>query len=509
MVPIFSDKTAVDTVFVSLLDRTEAAVYVLDNENRFIYISHTIERITKYKSSDLLGKPISALVFQQNNQILDELLGDKTGKAVRRELWVIDADSTIVKCSITNLITDPDGRGHSIGIIGKAQAIDPEVEEKIRKFTMAVEQSPATVVITDKYGSIEYVNPKFSNLTGYSFNEVMGHNPRILKSGKQSPDFYRELWGTISSGREWRGEFHNLKKNGESYWESASISPIRNLSGEITHYVAVKEDITDRKNAEEEIRIREEILRKKNFEMERELQYAQFVVGKLLPEIPPQSDRLKVDFRYIPLEAIGGDFFSFNSLHDRGLGVFIGDVAGHGVSAALFLTLVRSATERLNGIQGTNPSRYIKDLNGELTERMVVLFLTALYGYFDFSSNDTVFRFAKGGHPPPVLYRAGNAEAKLLKSGGMPVGLFLNTEFQEISIDIKPGDRIYLYTDGIIEARNNSQEMLEPEGLLALVRRSGGMSLGESLDFILEEVGCFRESGQAEDDVIIIGFELL
>ena len=94
--------------------------------------------------------------------------------------------------------------------------------------------------------------PSSSKLTGYTLAEVLGKNPRILKSGEKSPEAYRELWQTITAGKEWRGEFHNKKKNGELYWESASISPIRDFAGRVTHYVAVKEDITARKQTEAE-----------------------------------------------------------------------------------------------------------------------------------------------------------------------------------------------------------------------------------------------------------------
>ena len=125
-----------------------------------------------------------------------------------------------------------------------------QAEEKIRKLSQAVEQSPASVVITNLNGDIEYVNSKFVEVTGFSFEEVYGENPRILKSGKQSPATYKELWNTISAGREWQGEFENRKKNGELFWESVSISPIRNKDGKITHFLAVKEDVTKRKNAE-------------------------------------------------------------------------------------------------------------------------------------------------------------------------------------------------------------------------------------------------------------------
>jgi PAS domain S-box-containing protein len=127
-----------------------------------------------------------------------------------------------------------------------------QMEEQLRELSRAVEQSPASIVITDCAGNIEYVNPRFINVTGYTMAEVLGKNPRILKSGEMSPEAYGVLWKTITTGNEWRGEFHNKKKNGELYWESASISPIRDSAGRVTHYVGVKEDITVRKQTETE-----------------------------------------------------------------------------------------------------------------------------------------------------------------------------------------------------------------------------------------------------------------
>ncbi|MFZ0825832.1 MAG: PAS domain S-box protein [Verrucomicrobiia bacterium] len=121
----------------------------------------------------------------------------------------------------------------------------------LHKLSRAVEHSQDSIVITDKAGNIEYVNPKFTDLTGYALDEVIGKNPRILKSGEMPPEKYKQLWKTIQAGGEWHGEFHNRKKNGELYWESASISSIADDSGKITHYLAVKEDITEhKKNAE-------------------------------------------------------------------------------------------------------------------------------------------------------------------------------------------------------------------------------------------------------------------
>jgi PAS domain S-box-containing protein len=139
--------------------------------------------------------------------------------------------------------------------------------ESLRKLSRAVEQSPASVIITDPTGAIEYVNPKFTQVTGYTFAEVLGQNPRILKSGRVPPETYAELWRAISSGEEWRGELVNRRRNGELLWEAASISPIVDEGGRVTHFVAVKEDITERKRAEEALaETREQLYRSQKLE---------------------------------------------------------------------------------------------------------------------------------------------------------------------------------------------------------------------------------------------------
>ena len=125
-------------------------------------------------------------------------------------------------------------------------------ENQLQKLSTAVEQSPAVVVITDPLGDIEYVNPMFTQLTGYSAEEVRGKNPRILQSGLLQKELYQDLWQTILSGRIWRGEFQNRKKNGELFWETAVISALLN-NGTITNFVAVKADVTEQKQYLQEL----------------------------------------------------------------------------------------------------------------------------------------------------------------------------------------------------------------------------------------------------------------
>ncbi len=128
-----------------------------------------------------------------------------------------------------------------------------EAEIRLRKLSRAVEQSPASIMITNTEGRIEYINPRFTQQTGYSAEEVLGQNPRLLQSGQTPREIYTQLWEALTHGREFHAEFVNKKKNGDLYYESASLSPIMNSRGEITHFLAVTENITDRKKAEAEI----------------------------------------------------------------------------------------------------------------------------------------------------------------------------------------------------------------------------------------------------------------
>jgi PAS domain S-box-containing protein len=125
-------------------------------------------------------------------------------------------------------------------------------EAKILRLSTAVEQSANSIVITDLNGNIEYANPRFYQVTGYTPEEVIGNNPRIVKYENSAVD-YKELWDTISSGNTWRGEFINKTKSGESFWEIATITPVKNDKGEIINYVAIKENITYRKKIEEQL----------------------------------------------------------------------------------------------------------------------------------------------------------------------------------------------------------------------------------------------------------------
>jgi PAS domain S-box-containing protein len=163
-------------------------------------------------------------------------------------------DGTLVILSI-NATPIKDNHGKFNGMIASIEDISElrQAEEKARKLARAVEESSVSVMITDKEGVIEYVNPFFTELTGYCFEEAKGKTPNILKSGHQSTAFYEKLWNTILSGRDYEGEFLNKKKTGELYWAKAVVSPITNSDGSIINFVSIKQDITEKKRIDEEL----------------------------------------------------------------------------------------------------------------------------------------------------------------------------------------------------------------------------------------------------------------
>jgi len=246
------------TLLRTIIDLIPDAVFVKDFEGRKILANKKeIEFSGKNSEDEVIGKTDYDLYpegeakrYSDEDQAvlksgipllnLEGKLIDKLGQIH----WLIGAKVPLL-----------DMHGQITGLVGVNHDFTErkQFEDELLKLSRAVEQSPASVVITDPEGYIEYVNTKFCEVSGYSKEEVAGKNSKILKSGFHNQEFYAGLWGKILSGKEWSGEFLNKKKNGEQYWESAQISPVINKEGDITHFVAIKEDITEKKKMIQEL----------------------------------------------------------------------------------------------------------------------------------------------------------------------------------------------------------------------------------------------------------------
>ena len=242
----------VDGVINNMMD----CLIVVSDKGNIQTVNQAALKLLCYKNSELLNKPLEIIIERGlpiNKLIVNHLLINESTGIVEKNLLTKDGRKIPVLFS-ASLMRSVDGNIQGIVCVATDITERKKAEIQISKLFSAVEQCTVSIVITDTNGTIEYVNPEFSLITGYSFKEAIGQNPRVLKSGEHGPEVYKELWETITSGKVWYGELHNKKKSGELYWESVSISPVRDTRGVITHFVGVKEDITERRKAEDQIK---------------------------------------------------------------------------------------------------------------------------------------------------------------------------------------------------------------------------------------------------------------
>jgi len=237
----------------SIVDNSDDAIIGKTLDGIIVSWNRGAEKIYGYTEEEVKGKSINIIVPPEHPEEVPAILEKiKAGEMVDHyETVRVKKDGSQISVALTvSPIKD-----EKMVIIGASSIVRDikerkKAEEEIYKLSYAIEQSASSIAITDIEGNLEYVNPKFCQATGYSFEEVKGQNPRVLKSGDQPDSVYKELWETIAAGKEWSGEFHNKRKDGSFFWELASISAIRNKEGIITHYLKVAEDITERKQAD-------------------------------------------------------------------------------------------------------------------------------------------------------------------------------------------------------------------------------------------------------------------
>ncbi|MCF6269649.1 MAG: PAS domain S-box protein [Melioribacteraceae bacterium] len=233
-----------------LVEQSNDAVYLLIDK-RFEIINPRFTEMFGYTLGEV-SKPefdfIQLIAPQSLNFIQERIEKYKKGEELKPiyEFAAVTKEGKEIECEVSTSIIQYKDKKATQGIIRNITE-RKKAEKKILQLSRAVEQTPVSIVITDLDGNIEYVNPKFTEMTDISYEEALGQNPRVLKSGEQPREFYHELWETINSGSIWSGEFHNKKKNGDLFWESAIISPIKDKEGKVTHFVAIKEDITEKK----------------------------------------------------------------------------------------------------------------------------------------------------------------------------------------------------------------------------------------------------------------------
>ncbi|HRI45942.1 MAG TPA: PAS domain S-box protein [Ignavibacteriaceae bacterium] len=225
-------------------------------ERKFAYVSPIVMEVTGYTQEEHYSDPDLGvkIIYPPDRELLNSLTTDPDVIKKPIILRWIKKDGQLIWVEQRN-VPIFDANNNLIAIEGIARDIteSKKAEEELRLLNRAIEQTPVSIVITNEKGNIEYINKSFIEKCGYSKEEIINQNPRILKSGYQSEKYYEELWRQIINGNTWAGEILNKKQNGELYWENATISPVHNDEGKITHFVGVKEDITEKKKMIQEL----------------------------------------------------------------------------------------------------------------------------------------------------------------------------------------------------------------------------------------------------------------
>jgi PAS domain S-box-containing protein len=362
-------------------------------------------------------------------------------------------------------------------------------EEMVRRLYNAVEQTADSVFITTREGIIEYVNRAFETTTGYSREEVLGQTPRVLKSGHYGPDHYRGLWKTILAGEVYRATNINRRKNGEEYYAEQTITPMVDPRGEVTHFVSVVKDMTERISQQ-----------KREIEME----YASRVQQQLYPKWAPKLDEFDIAGAVFPADETGGDYFDYVLMPDDCLAVAIGDVCGHGLGSALIMAETRAYVRSLASTC-SDPGMILSRINPLLLEHLAGdrQYVTLLLARLDGSARRLAY--ASAGHTDGfVLSQAGEVRA-VLGSTGIPLGMFPDVCYaSRDDVALEPDDVVVLLTDGITEAEAPDGRVFTTEAALDVVRAHRAEPARAILQSLRDAVQDFTVGQPQRDDVTIV-----
>ncbi len=459
------------------------------------FVNRRMAELLGYTVEEMLGRPVFDFLFEGDiAQKRSDLQRRRRGVSEQLETQYRKKDGSVLWARVaTSPIVGEDG-----GFEGALAMVSDITEQKrteaeayssrkmISLLSRAVEQTADSVVITDREGTIDYVNPAFEATTGYRLEEAVGKTPRILQSGLHDKQFYSRLWGQILRGEAFRGTLVNRKKSGELYWAEQTITPIKDSAGVITHFVSVLKDITVfRKQQEQELQSR----------LAREVQ------SKLLPQKAPALATLDYAGTSIQARAVGGDYYDFLELGLGRVGFVLADIAGKGMSAALLMANLQAHLRGQSAMLVQDLPRSLRSVNRMFYESTEPSnYATLFLGVYE----DATRRlwYANCGHHPPLLLRGESVER--LVATVTVLGLFEEWECVVAETQLAPGDILVMYTDGIVEAMNAQQEEFGEARLVQTLRENRHLDPTSLLNAVVAGVQQFAAGEQSDDLTLLV-----
>jgi PAS domain S-box-containing protein len=366
-----------------------------------------------------------------------------------------------------------------------------------------------------------YANQGFERLTGYSADEVIGRNCRFLQGAGTDPATLDILRNAIRQKRSVTVQLLNYRKDGTPFWNRLAITPVRDAAGQVTHFIGVQSDVTAEKQATDALVKANAELEAAGRAMKRDLEAAEEVQRSLLPVSMPHVPGMKFAFEFRPCTDVGGDCLNVLPLDDRHLAFYILDVSGHGVAAALLSVtlshMLSSTPERSFLYQAcpddakryciTTPAEVVARLNRHFTGKPgASRYFTMIYGILDKATAE--FRYVSAGHLGPI-HISREREFRIQDAGGLPAGLMAAATYQESSVTLSEGDRLYLCTDGILEAENKDEQAYGLDRLLDILRRNHRAPLEQCLTSVMQSIEEWSDPAGPSDDASMLVIERL
>ena len=403
------------------------------------------------------------------------------------------------------------------------QTLDPEAAQRLLELKdRALSSTAEGVTISDcslPNNPIIYANEGFERITGYSISDVVGRNCRFLQGAETDPETIEEIRRGIRENRETTVEILNYRKDGTPFWNRLSIDPVRDSKGRVTNFIGIQVDITQRRLAEEALQRTKDDLESANERMQRNLQAAVRVQQALLHWSDAYVPGLELDWRVDPCTELACDFLYCYRLGENLAGAYVLDVSGHGVAASLLSVTVSrmlSGTSRQSVLFDAavthdenmivSPRRVAEKLNELFPfDPRTAQFFTLLYSLVD--AKNRTLRYVSAGHLPPIRVPK-RGEPATLASEGLPIGLFPDSAWEDRMVQLEVGDRVYLYTDGLVEAENLQGVEFGIDRLSELLASFRALPLDAGLDRVLQDVDAWTGPQPLEDDASILAFEM-
>lgn len=352
-----------------------------------------------------------------------------------------------------------------------------------------------------------YVNEGFERLTGYTAEEAIGRSCRFLQGDESDQETVQIIRDALDGQYDCSVEIRNFRKDGTPFWNRLSITPVRDESGEVTHFIGIQSDITQRRDAEE-------ALQKANAIMQHDLDEAAKVQQYWLPRSMPEVEGFDFAWSFTPCTELGGDSLNVIRLDEDNLGMYVLDVSGHGVPAALLSASIQRWLNEVprqsclfvpdesapSGFAIAPPAKVVAELNLRF-EAEHGKFCTLVYGILNIREN--TFSYVTAGHPSPLRSGPGGREICPL-APGMPIGVVEDSEYGEVRLDLQPGDKVLLYTDGATETANAADEMYDDNHLLGDL---GDLPAEETLVDIMGKLRKWAGTEALDDDVTLLLIE--